>query len=286
MGAAAVGGLPGVHLGLAGNDPDSGVEREELLKEVADLASWDAVRHAERVVRSKEDDGSGLTGTELLGRARQRILDDNDDKPPKLLDPFAGGGAIPLEALRLGCEVEASDLNPVAVLILKGSLEYPQRYGQPNSRPVPYYIHQAAGDPSPDRFTDGDLAETYRKNPLATDVRYWGNWMVEKAREELAEFYPADPYGRVPVAYLWSRTISCPSCSAEMPLIRQYWMTRKEKKKVALEPVLNRENNCVDFKVGMDLNVHRRRFASVTTLPYQSPVRSEFSPRAQQRPET
>ena len=231
------------------DDPPTEAEREELLKEVADLASWDAVRHPERVVRPKSDGGSGLTGTELLERARQRILADNDDKPPKLLDPFAGGGAIPLEGLRLGCEVEASDLNPVAVLILKGTVEYPQKHGQPNSRPVPDYIREAANDPTQSRFNDGDLVDAYKRNPLATDVRYWGNWMLEKAREELAEFYPPDPDGSVPVAYLWSRTIPCPSCKAEMPLIRQYWLARKDKKKVALEPVIDRENNYVDFKV-------------------------------------
>ena len=189
------------------NDPDTDAEREELLKEVADLASWDAVRHPERVIRARDDGGSGLTGAELLERARRRILEDNDGRPPKLLDPFAGGGAIPLEGLRLGCEVEASDLNPVAVLILKGTVEYPQRYGQPDSRPVPDYIRQAAEDPSQGRFNDGDLVEAYGRNPLATDVRYWGHWMLEKAREELAEFYPSDPDGSVPVAYLWSRTI-------------------------------------------------------------------------------
>ncbi|MGD0766039.1 MAG: DUF1156 domain-containing protein, partial [Dehalococcoidia bacterium] len=111
------------------DDPETDAEREELLKEVADLASWDAVRNPDQVVRPREEGGSGLTGVELLGRARQRILDCNGGKPPRLLDPFAGGGAIPLEALRLGCEVEASDLNPVAVLILKGTVEYPQKYG-------------------------------------------------------------------------------------------------------------------------------------------------------------
>ena len=119
------------------NDPANDAEREELLKGVADLASWDAVRHPEKVVRAKEQDGSGLTGTELLERARQRTLDDTGGEPPKLLGPFAGGGAIPPEGLRLGCEVEASDLNPVAVLILKCTLEYAQKYGQPDSRPVP-----------------------------------------------------------------------------------------------------------------------------------------------------
>ena len=237
------------------DDPPTDAEREELLKEIADLASWDAVRHPERVVRAKADGGSGLTGTQLLERARRRILDCNDGKPPKLLDPFAGGGAIPLEGLRLGCEVEASDLNPVAVLILKGTIEYPQKYGQPNSRPVPDYIVEAATGGVQARFADGDLTAAYRRNPLATDVRYWGHWMLEHAREELAEFYPPDPDGSVPIAYLWSRTIPCPSCRAEMPLIRQYWLARKDKKKVALKPVPNRANNRVDFRIVEGSNV-------------------------------
>ena len=231
------------------NDPVSDTEREDLLKEVADLASWDAVRHPDRVIRSKDDGGSGLTGTELLERARRRILDCNGGKPPKLLDPFAGGGAIPLEGLRLGCEVEASDLNPVAVLILKGTVEYPQMYGQPDSRPVPDYILRAAGNGSQSSFADGDLAEAYRRNPLATDVRYWGNWMLERAREELSEFYPTDLDGSVPIAYLWSRMIPCPNCDAEMPLIRQYWLARKPNKKVALQPVIDWDTNRVDFEV-------------------------------------
>ena len=231
------------------DDPGHDAQREELLKEVADLASWDAVRHPDRVVRQKADGGSGRTGTELLECARQRILDCNGGRPPKLLDPFAGGGAIPLEGLRLGCEVEASDLNPVAVLILKGTVEYPQKYGQPDSRPVPDYIRQAANDPAQGRFNDGNLVEAYRRNPLAADVHYWGHWMLAKAREELAEFYPPGPNGSVSVAYLWSRTIPCPNCNAEMPLIRQYWLARKDNKKVALEPVLDRKSNRVDFKV-------------------------------------
>ena len=231
------------------DDPDNDAEREALLKEVADLANWDAVRHPEKVVRPQTDGGSGLTGSELLERARQRILHCNDGKPPKLLDPFAGGGAIPLEGLRLGCEVEASDLNPVAVLILKGTLEYPQKYGQPDSQPIPDYILRAVRDPTQGRFIDEDLVEAYGRNPLATDVGYWGGWMQERAREELAEYYPPDPDGSVPVAYLWSRTIPCPNCNAEMPLIRQYWLARKDKKKVALEPILDRINNRVDFKI-------------------------------------
>ncbi len=237
------------------DDPDTEAERDELLKEVADLASWDVVRHPDGVVRTKEDGGSGFTGTELLERARRRILSDNGGRPPKLLDPFAGGGAIPLEGLRLGCEVEASDLNPVAVLILKGTVEYPQRYGQPDSRPVPDYILRAAENGSQSSFADGAPAEAYRRNPLATDVSYWGNWILERAREELAEFYPPDPNGSVPVAYLWSRTVPCPNCGTEMPLIRQFWLARKINKKVALQPVTDRESNSLDFTVVEGLDV-------------------------------
>ena len=248
------------------DDPETDREREDLLKEVADLASWDAVRKPDQVVRPPEKGGSGLTGRQLLERARERILECNGGKPPRLLDPFAGGGAIPLEALRLGCEVEASDLNPVAVLILKGTVEYPQKYGRPLAEQVeqkrrgerasiagvngdvPTYIREAASRRQAS-FSEGDAVEAYRRNPLATDVRYWGNWMLERAREELAEFYPPDPDGSVPVAYLWSRTVPCPNCGAEMPLIRQYWLARKDNKKVALKPVIDHANKTVDFEV-------------------------------------
>ena len=254
------------------DDPDTDQEREELLKEVADLATWDAVRKPDQVVRAREKGGSGLTGAQLLERARRRILECNGGRPPRLLDPFAGGGAIPLEALRLGCEVEASDLNPVAVLILKGTVEYPQMYGRPLAEQVeqkrrgerdsiagvngevPTYIREAAASRQAS-FTDGGVVEAYRKNPLATDVRYWGNWMVERAHEELAEFYPPDPDGSVSVAYLWSRTVPCPNCGAEMPLIHQYWLARTDKSKAALNPVVDRPSKHVDFEVVLGKDV-------------------------------
>lgn len=230
------------------DDPGEAPEREALLREVADLASWDAVRFPDRVVRTKGKAGSGLTGRQLLDRARRRILECNGGVPPRVLDPFAGGGAIPLEALRLGCEVEASDLNPVAVLILKATVEYPQKYGRPDGRPVPDYIRAADRDPQAG-FGDGDWVHAYGQNPLATDVRYWGAWMLERARAELAPYYPRDPDGSVAAAYLWSRTVPCPNCGAEMPLVRQYWLARKDSKKVALQPLVDRERKMVDFRV-------------------------------------
>lgn len=230
------------------DDPGDDGEREILLREVADLASWDAVRKPEQVVRPKERGGSGLTGKDLLERARKRILASNDGISPRLVDPFAGGGAIPLEALRLGCEVQASDLNPVAVLLLKCTLEYPPKYGTPDSRPVPKYIKDTANS-NQTEFGESDWVRAYRRNPLATDVSYWSAWILGRARDELTPYYPPDPDGSVPVAYLWSRTVPCPNCAAEMPLIRQYWLARKDKKRIALEPVIDREHHCVDFRV-------------------------------------
>lgn len=238
------------------DDPDTEQEREELLKEIADLASWDAVHHPSLVVRTKEQGGSGLTGAQLLKRARQRILDRNGGKAPRLIDPFAGGGAIPLEALRLGCEVTASDLNPVAALILRCTVEYPQQYGKANGRAVPSYIRKLAKEKSQPSFFDGDFEAAYLHNPLAADVWYWGTRMLEEARKELASYYPTEPNGVVPVAYLWSRTIPCQSCGAEMPLIRQLWLARKEKKVVALKPMIDVKAKKVDFSVVEDGDVH------------------------------
>ena len=90
---------------------------------------------------------------DIIQRAREEILKANGGKPPKVLDPFAGGGAIPLEALRLGCETYASDLNPVAVLIEKATLEYPQKYGQQK------------------KVKTGDLAREKEVNQLLEDVK-------------------------------------------------------------------------------------------------------------------
>jgi len=97
---------------------------------------------------------------DIIQRAREEILKANRGKLPKVLDPFAGGGAIPLEALRLGCETYASDLNPVAVLIEKATLEYPQKYGQPK------------------KIKTGDLVGEKEINPLLEDVKRWGEWVL------------------------------------------------------------------------------------------------------------
>ncbi len=190
---------------------------------------------------------------EIIGLARRMILDYNKGVPPKVLDPFGGGGSIPLEALRLGCETYSNDLNPVAVLIQKCTLEYPQKYGKPIPRKQ-YYEERpwlkndsnlnTVNEPTLEYGGDTDFV-----NPLVEDVKYWGNWVLQEAKKELEQFYPNDEDGSVPVGYIWARTIPCqnPNCGAEIPLMRQFWLAKKSNKKVALFPYA--EGKEVKFKI-------------------------------------
>jgi putative DNA methylase len=155
-------------------------------------------------------------GRYLLEQARCRIRQRFGEQPPKVLDSFAGGGSIPLEALRLGAEAYAVEYNPVAYLILKATVEYPQRYG----------------------------------HRLISEVQRWGEWVLERAKEALAPFYP-QVEGETTVAYLWRRTIQCPNpaCGAEIPLASQWWLARKANKAVALKPLPNHAAKQVDFTI-------------------------------------
>lgn len=175
---------------------------------------------------------------DLIDKARKDILSANGGVPPKVLDPFGGGGSIPLEALRLGCEVYSSDLNPVAVLIQKCTLEYPQKYGKPGE------IEREV-----EEFGKKSKKKIRVQNVLLEYVRHWGNWVLEEAKKEIGRFYPPDPDGSIPVGYIWARTIPCqnPACGAEIPLMRQYWLAKKNKKKVALYPYV--EGKQVKFKI-------------------------------------
>jgi len=128
------------------------------------------------------------------------------DGPPKVLDCFAGGGAIPLEALRLGCDTTAVDLNPVAHLIEKCVLDYPQRFGLPDE----------GGE-----------------NPLAADFVKWADWVRKRTEPKLAKLFPAGK-GQRPAVYFWSRTMTCPNslCHAEIPLLSSFWLANSTRRKV------------------------------------------------------
>ena len=183
--------------------PNDTKEYEQKRKFIIELSKWE-----------------NSLNEQMISQARQDILNSNNGVPPKVLDPFGGGGSIPLEALRLGCETYSNDYNPVAVLIQKCTLEYPQKYGKKTKRKI--------RDKS-DTLEHGIEKEV---NPLLEDVKHYGNWVLQEAKKELEEFYPHEPDGSIPVGYIWARTIPCqnPSCGAEIPLMRQYWLAKKNNK--------------------------------------------------------
>jgi len=228
---------------LAALLPDDPERRESLLSLIRALAPWEAV----------QEENSDLE------QARYLIWKACGGRTPRVLDPFASGGSISLEALRLGCETHALDYNPVAVLILKCVLEYPQRYAKPESvsvLPLPPRLAEEAAGPRQGFFfgeTDGE-----EKSPLLQAVQAWGRWVLEEARRELQQFYPTDPDGSIPVGYIWARTLPCqnPACGAEIPLMRQTWLAKKPEKKVALRLIPNHAVKRVDVEIVEEKNIN------------------------------
>jgi adenine-specific DNA methylase len=183
--------------------------RRALLRFIADFANWDSA--AQRTY---------LEVSRALVKAAHAPTDGGAYEPPLVVDPFAGGGSIPLEALRLGCEAFASDLNPVACLILKVMLEDIPRHGP----------------------------------ELAEELRRVGMEIKKQAEKELADLYPRDPDGATPIAYLWARTVRCesPNCGAEIPLARSLWLCKKANRRRALRHRVERPKSQiprVDFEV-------------------------------------
>ncbi len=164
----------------------------------------------------------------VLKEVRDEIMKATGGHPPAVLDPFCGGGSIPLEAQRLGLEAHGSDLNPVAVLITKALIEIPPRFA--NRRPV-----------NPDEQTAAKTHDWTGAKGLAADVRYYGNWMREEAQKRIGHLYPKAtlPSGEeaTVIAWLWARTVPCsnPACGARMPLVRSFALSTKPGKAAWVE---------------------------------------------------
>lgn len=148
--------------------------------------------------------------------ARELIQMAYNGDPPKVMDMFAGGGAIPLEAMRLGCQAIANDYNPVAWFILKCTLEYPQHLAGKTGKLPDLNLDE------PPKLKNGDLAD---------HVRLWGQWIWENTSKELRQYYPVID-DKTTVAYLWTRTIPCqdPQCGATVPLLKTLWVCKKSEK--------------------------------------------------------
>lgn len=221
------------------------------------------------------------TDERVLTTARELIKLSTGGNPPPLLDPFAGGGSIPLEAQRLGLEAHASDLNPVAVMINKALIEIPPKFaGMPPVNPR-------------DRVGTAGSGGWKGAAGLAADVRYYGEWMRDKAFERIGHLYPdyviarpegakqsptpntgtATPAarsdmtdgviarnaatkqspvkGETVIAWLWARTVKCPNpaCGAQMPLVSSFWLSKKKGRKAWVVPVIDRAAKTVRFTV-------------------------------------
>ena len=181
---------------------------------------------------------------EILDAAKAEILRSTGNNPPPLLDPFAGGGAIPLEAQRLGLEAHAHDLNPVAVMINKAMIEIP-----------PKFAGQAPVNPDARARLDASDGWIGAKG-LAEDVRYYGEWMKQQAFKKIGHLYPkvkvpaAQGGGEATViAWIWARTVKCPNpaCGCEMPLVRSFVLSKKKGKEAWIEPIF--ENGKTRYSV-------------------------------------
>ena len=210
-------------------EEDQDRERKRLFDLIEELVKWENVNN-ERI----------------LNEARAEILKSTDGNPPPVLDPFCGGGSIPLEAQRLGLEAHGSDLNPVAVLITKAMIEIPPRF---------------AGHPpvNPDAQNTLMRSQTWKGAAgLAEDVRYYGQWMRDEAERRIGHLYPKAQLPKehgggeaTVIAWLWARTVKCPNpaCGARMPLVNSFWLSKKKGKKAWIEPIVDSVDKTVRFEV-------------------------------------
>ncbi|MEJ7785758.1 MAG: DUF1156 domain-containing protein, partial [Solirubrobacteraceae bacterium] len=215
---------PSSHPDRFPTEADQEVERQRLFALIEAMVPWEAT-----------------ADETIMRKVREEIRASCGGDPPPVLDPFSGGGSIPLEGQRLGLDVRASDLNPVAVLIAKALVELPPRFaGRPPVHP------------------DADVRRGrgwQRAEGLAEDVRRYGAWMREEARERIGHLYPEAtlPDGtKAPViAWLWARTVTCPNpaCGATMPLVSTYKLATKPGKERWLEPEVDHVTKCVTFRV-------------------------------------
>jgi putative DNA methylase len=231
----------------------SGKTAKELLKDFD--TAYKAIKDAEAALYSLSDRHIETEKSKQLTDQLQNAIDAFQNKMPKVFDPFAGGGAIPLEAARLGCKTYGNDINPVAHIIQKGSLEFPQKYGKPitysNAEFVKLYGEETLKTIPNEwkTFSGGNAIGVRIPNRLSFDVEFYAKKLLAETEKEIGHLYPADEKGNKPIAYYWARIGTCnnPSCKAEVPLLRGFSLCNKIDRKFFLNPII--EGNQVSFEV-------------------------------------
>ena len=257
------------HLGRGVNKEKAAIERERLFKIIEDLVQWENTNNEEVLARAREEIWKSWRETCALNKGQPQAAElFNPDKLPAFHDPFAGGGALPLEAQRLGLESYASDLNPVAVTINKAMIEIPPRFAGPISAIGPVGP-RIPGD------KQGKLTEDWSgAKGLAEDVRRYGAWMRAEAEKRIGHLYPkievtaemvSSATTQRPdlkpllgqkltvIAWLWARTVKSPNPAfshAEVPLASTFVLSSKAGKEAYVEPVVEGDGYRFTVKVG------------------------------------
>jgi putative DNA methylase len=210
-------------------EADQDKERQRLFRLIEKLVLWE-----------------NANNRAVLDEAHAEILKSTGGNPPPIYDPFCGGGSIPLEAQRLGLEAYGSDLNPVAVLITKALIEIP-----------PKFAGRAPVNPASKKKMSGKGMWVGARG-LADDIRYYGQWMRDRAVERIGYLYPKVEVPKeqgggesTVVAWLWARTVVCPNpaCGARMPLVKSFALSTKAARKSWAEPVVDHELKTITFTV-------------------------------------
>ncbi len=217
-------------------------------------AAYDAISAAENALYSVVDRHLQSEEVAQLEKKLEEAINNFQAQMPSVFDPFAGGGAIPLEAARLGWRRYCNDINPIAHILERGSSEFPQRFAKPiiysdaefKERYGEEGIRMAQ---EIDRGVIHDKDGYHIPNRLSFDVEYFAKRILRDTEAEVGYLYPADENGNKTVAYYWARTAKCsnPSCGVEVPLLKQFYLVNKKGKSIYLNPIVSPDN--IQFEI-------------------------------------
>ena len=220
-------------------------ERQRLFRIIEDLVKWENSNDKHVIARARREIARSVARARGDAPPAESEVDSYlAARAPPILDPFCGGGSIPLEAQRLGLRAHGSDLNPVATLITKALIEIPPQFAE--LPPVNPQAQKQLIDSASWQGTEG----------LADDIRYYGRWMRDEAKKRIGHFYPK---ARLPdgteakvIAWLWARTVASPdpvAKGAHVPLVSSFTLLAKKGKEAWAEPVINYSTKTYRFKV-------------------------------------